>query len=349
MRVYWELTRACDLACRHCRAEAMAGRDAGELDTAEAFRFLEALTGFGRPFPHLVLTGGDPLKRPDFWEILERGAAIGLDLSVAPSGTPLLTAEVIHRLKSAGVQAMSLSLDGSDPERHDGLRGVPGTFERTVAIARTAAEAAIPVQINTLATAETRDDLPAIGDLVGQLGAARWSLFFLIQVGRGRVLGPMAAVECERVLEWLWERAGQAPYVITTTEAPHYRRVVLQRMRAAGRRSSEGEPLRRGFGIRDGNGIMFVGHTGEVTPSGFLPLVVGNVRVTSPVTLYRESPLFRALRRPEGFGRRCGRCEYREVCGGSRARAYAATGDPLEDDPLCPYEPLALRGAALAV
>jgi radical SAM protein len=341
LRIYWELTRACDLACRHCRAEAIPRRDPRELSTAEGRCFLEALLDFGPRRPHVILTGGDPLKRPDFWELLEHGVARGLDLSVAPSGTPGLTPEVISRLKQSGVQAISLSLDGSTAGRHDGFRGVPGCFTQTVAAARLAVEAGIPFQINSLVSAETLADLPEIAELVGRLGAARWSLFFLIQVGRGRVLGQLTPTECELLLVWLWERSQEVSFQITTTEAPHYRRVALQLMRAERwqREDIRRSPIRRGFGIRDGNGIMFVSHTGEVQPSGFLPLVAGNVRTVSPVKLYREAPLFRRLRQPERFDGRCGRCEFRAVCGGSRARAYAASGNPLGEDPLCRYQP----------
>ncbi len=341
LRVYWELTRACDLACRHCRAEAIPWQDPRELSTAEGQRLLEGLAAFGRPAPHVVLTGGDPLKRPDFWDLLEHGATLGLPLSVAPSATRALTPEVMRRFKRTGVEAISLSLDGSDPLRHDEFRGVPGCFGWTMDAARAAAAEGIPFQVNTLVTAETRDDLPAIAEAVARMGAARWSLFFLIQVGRGRALGQLTPEACEQLMVWLWERSHDAPFVITTTEAPHYRRVVLERGRAERSDGAEARQhaFRRGFGIRDGNGIMFVSHTGEIHPSGFLPLVAGNVRITSPVNLYRESPLFRCLRQPKCFGGRCGRCEFREICGGSRARAYAASGDPFGADPLCVYEP----------
>jgi radical SAM protein len=346
LRVYWELTRACDLACRHCRAEAIPRQDPRELSTAEGRRLLEGLAAFGRPAPHVVLTGGDPLKRPDFWTLLEHGAALGLGLSVAPSATRALSREAMRRFKGAGVEAISLSLDGSDPARHDRFRGVPGCFGWTVEAGASAAAAGLPFQVNTLVTAETRDDLPAIAGTVARMGAARWSLFFLIQVGRGRALGQLAPDACEQLMGWLWERAQDAPFVLTTTEAPHYRRVALQRARAGrGAGAEAGQPaFRRGFGVRDGNGVMFVSHAGEVQPSGFLPLVAGNVRAEHPVALYRESPLFRRLREPERFGGRCGRCEFREICGGSRARAYAASGDPFGEDPLCPYQPARGRG-----
>lgn len=340
-RVYWELTRACDLACRHCRAEAIPGRDPRELTTDEGRRLLEALRESGGAGPSVVLTGGDPLKRPDFWDLLAHGVGLGLDVAVAPSGTSLLTPEAVGRLKQAGVRAMSLSLDGSDPARHDGFRGVAGCFARTIEAARAAVDAGISLQVNTLVTADSLGDLPRILELVRGLGAARWSLFFLIQVGRGHDLQQLTPLACERLLAWLWARSREGGCQVTATEAPHYRRVALQAMRGEGRRAGGGRAngLRHGFGIRDGNGIMFVSHVGEVQPSGFLPLVAGSVRATHPVEIYRNAPLFRRLREPDGFHGRCGRCEFRQVCGGSRARAYAATGDPVGEDPLCLYEP----------
>jgi MoaA/NifB/PqqE/SkfB family radical SAM enzyme len=264
---------------------------------------------------------------------------------VAPSATPLLNAGIIARLKTAGVEAISLSLDGSDAARHDALRRIDGCFDRTLVAARASAAVGLPFQVNTLVSEETLDDLPAIHRLATELRAARWSLFFLVAVGRGAVLKPITAEACEELFERLLDLrdggdAGRGP-IVTTTEAPHFRRVVLERARRAGR----GEAALRqghmghGAGIRDGNGIMFISHTGEVHPSGFLPLAAGDARTADPVALYRDSDLFRALRRPDLLTGRCGRCEYAESCGGSRARAFAATGDPMAEDPLCSYEP----------
>lgn len=340
VRVYWELTRACDLACRHCRADAIPVPDPAELTPGEGAALVDALAGFGPPAPALVLTGGDPLKRPDLWELLALAAGRGFAVALAPSATALLTPGAIGRLREAGVGALSLSLDGADAASHDGLRGVPGCFARTLAAARTAAAVGLEVQINTLVSAETAPQLPAIASRVAALGAGRWSLFFLVPVGRGQLLQPLDPARAEAVLEWLAALAEGSPFAVSTTEAPHYRRVVLQRRRAAGWQRPLGA-LRRPFGIRDGNGLLFVSHTGDVQPSGFLPLSAGNVRTASPVELYRTAPLFRALRDPATFRGRCGRCEYRTVCGGSRARAYATSGDPLGEDPLCPYQPAA--------
>lgn len=338
-RVYWEVTRACDLACRHCRAEAAPEADPLELTPAEGRRLLDALARFGDPLPHLVLTGGDPLKRADLFPLIEAGRALGFAVSVAPSGTPLLTADEIRRLRAAGVEAISLSLDGADAAHHDNLRGVPGCFLRTVTAARECAAAGLPFQVNTLVSEETLDELPAIHRLAAGLGALRWSLFFLVAVGRGSVLRPITAEACERLFEQLLDLARTPGPVISTTEAPHFRRVALERARREGHGERPQRAAGHAPGIRDGNGIMFISHTGEVHPSGFLPLSVGNVRTADPVALYREAGLFCALRRADLFGGRCGRCEYRDVCGGSRSRAWASTGNPLAEDPLCRYEP----------
>jgi len=236
---------------------------------------------------------------------------------------------------------MSLSLDGSSPARHDGIRGVLGCFGGTLVGAQRIVKAGIPLQINTLVTAETEPDLEEIAKVVARLGASRWSLFFLVPVGRGRTLRALSARECETTLRWLAARAGAWPFTVTTTEAPHYRRVLIESMVAAGGwgADSRDTAVARSFGIRDGNGVMFIAANGDVMPSGFLPLVSGNVRDGEVVDIYRHASLFRALRAPETFHGRCGVCGFRMVCGGSRARAYAATGDFLAEDPLCAYEP----------
>ena len=338
-RVYWEVTRACDLACRHCRAEAVPAAAAGELSPEEGQRLLRMLAHFGEPRPHLVLTGGDPLKRVDVFRLIETARALGFPVALAPSGTSLLTGEELARIKAAGVSAISLSIDGADPEHHDGLRGVSGCFDRTIGAAHACATLGLPFQINTLVSEETLDQLPAIHRLAVDLTAVRWSLFFLVTVGRGSVLSPITAEACDRLFEQLLELAALPGLTITTTEAPHFRRVAMARLRRGGDVARPSQGLGHAAGIRDGNGIMFISHTGEVQPSGFLPLSAGNIKAADPVALYRHSDLFQALRRAEGFGGRCGRCEYRDACGGSRARAWAATGDPLGEDPLCSYEP----------
>jgi radical SAM protein len=338
LRVYWELTRACDLACRHCRAEAVRERAGDELTTDECERVLAALARADGPAPHVIFTGGDPLKRPDLLHLVAACAARGLPVSVAPSATLSLTHDAVQALKEAGVSAMSLSIDGPSAAHHDGVRGVLGCFGWTLAAAQRIVAAGIPLQINTLVSRETEPQLDETAKLVARLGASRWSLFFLIGVGRGRALGSLSATDCERTLRWLARNAPRWPFVTTTTEAPHFRRVMLQTAHAEG--ESNGQAQRaRGFGIRDGNGIMFIAANGEVTPSGFLPLSAGNVRAHDPLALYREAELFRTLRRPDLLEGRCGVCGFRHICGGSRARAWAATGNVLAEDPLCAWQP----------
>ncbi len=344
MIVYWELTNACGLACRHCRATAMPDPAPGELSTAEALRVLDDLAGFGSPLPHVVMTGGDPLRRADLKLLIAEANARGIGVSLAPAVTGLLTFERLAELAADGVQAISLSLDGSDADRHDGLRGVAGTFDATMTALGWAAELGLPVQVNTLVTATTAADLPAIYELLSTRTLLRWSLFFLISVGRGTELTELTPGEAEKLMGWLLRISREAPFQVKTTEATHYRRIAARSLQQAGMTSEQIEkhPMARGFGIRDGNGIVFISHTGDVTPSGFLPLAVGNVRQTPIVELYREHPTMVALREPSGFAGRCGICEYNRWCGGSRARAYAWTGNALESDPLCPYVP---RGA----
>jgi radical SAM protein len=339
-RVYWELTRACDLACRHCRATAERERAPDELTTDECRAVLRDLAA-ADPRPHVVLTGGDPLKRRDLLALVREGAGLGLGMAVAPSATVGLTTDAVRALRCAGVEAMSLSLDGPSPARHDAVRGVLGCFGWTLVAARRIVAAGIPLQVNTLVTDDTERELEDLAGLVARLGATRWSLFFLVPVGRGRALRSPGAAEAERILRWLARRAGTFPFVATTTEAPHFRRVVIEAMRAAGLGGDEirRAPVARSFGIRDGNGVMFIAANGDVTPSGFLPLAAGNVRRAGPLRIYRESPLFRLLRATDRFRGRCGVCQYRVLCGGSRARAFAATGDVLGEDPLCAFEP----------
>lgn len=343
MLLYWELTRACGLACRHCRAEAVELRSPLELTTDEALGVLDSIAGFGRPGPHIVFTGGDPLRRPDLQTLVRGATERGIGSSLAPSATGELTREVLERLRDAGIQAISLSLDGSDPERHDGFRGVGGTYDTTIRAAHMAHEVGLPLQVNTLVTSETAADLPAIYERLLDLRIMRWSLFFLISVGRGAALQEVSPGESERLFAWLYDLQASAPFAIKTTEAMHYRRVAIRRMEKAGLapEAIATTSVGRGFGVRDGNGIVFVAHDGTVYPSGFLPLACGSVRETDIVTLYREQETFRALRDVDAFGGRCGRCEYAAICGGSRARAFAWTGDVLSADPLCPYVPAA--------
>jgi len=343
LNVYWEMTQACALACRHCRMEAMPSADPMQLTFDEGVDFLRQIPGFGNPLPHLILTGGDPLARTDLFELIGEARRLGIGASITPAATPALTRDVLARLKEHSVEGLGLSLDGSNSERHDSIRGVSGTFDRSIQAMRWAQELGMPLQVNTLVSVETAGDVPAIYDLLKPLGVARWSLFFLISVGRGKVLQPLSPEDAETLMAWVYRTSDQAPFIVATTEAPSYRRVVLERMRAEGKTGEQikRSPAARGFGIRDGHGIVFVSHTGDICPAGFLPLPAGNVRTDRLVDVYRNAPLFRALHDPARFADRCGTCEFHTLCGGSRARAFAATGNPLAPDPLCIHEPRA--------
>ncbi len=341
--VYWEATRACELACIHCRADALVRRSPDELTTAEARTLLEQIAGFGGPrLPQLVITGGDPLQRPDLFELIAYGRGLGLSIAVTPAGTARLTPELIAAFGQAGVNSLALSLDGSDAARHDAFRRVAGSYAWTLNAARAIVAAGIPLQVNSMVTADTAADLPALYTTMTGLGITRWALFFLIGTGRGQGLAEVTPKQSERLLNWVWglAEAPATPFAIKTTEAHHYRRIAFTKL---ARRSDDAgiaaRPVGRGFGIRDGNGIVFVSHTGEVYPSGFLPLTAGNVRASTLAAVYRDQPLLRRLRDTDQLQGKCGACPFRRICGGSRARAYAATGDPLGSDPLCPYQP----------
>jgi radical SAM protein len=341
--VYWEMTQACGLACKHCRAEAMPNANPRELSTAESKRFLDQLVDFGDPLPHLILTGGDPLSRRDIYELIDYATSLGLEVSITPSATPELTNAAISKLKEQGIQSLGLSLDGSSVERHDAIRAVPGTFERTMEAARHCGQLGLPIQVNTLVAEETADDLPAIYRLLrSSFPVMRWSLFFLISVGRGKALNEVSPDEGEKIMRWVFDLSPHAPFAIKTTEAPSYRRIAIEAMRLAGMAKPEMKQtsVYKGFQIRDGHGIVFVSNLGEIYPSGFLPLHCGNVRTGSLVDVYRNSETFRALHSPDQFHGKCGACEYSHICGGSRARAFAYTGDVLGTDPFCPYEPV---------
>lgn len=361
--VLFELTRACELACRHCRAEACPGAHPDELTTAEVRAVLDDLAALGAPRPIVVLTGGDPFTRSDLTELIAHGSRLGLAMALSPSGTPLATADRLAAARAAGAHTVSFSFDGAGAATHDDFRGVAGSFGWTLDGCRAARAVGLRLQINTTVTAATVAELPGIARLVRDLDAGLWSVFFLVETGRGRQLQALDAEQTEDVLHAL---ADLAPVVaLKTTEAPHYRRVLAQRADAdpAGRGPlyhqlaagfteqlqlsawpPAADPARRRAGrpplaVGDGRGVVFVSHTGEVFPSGFLPVSTGNVRLQPLSRIYAGAWLLQRLRDPMGLGGRCGRCSYRFICGGSRARAFAATGDPLAEDPACPYDP----------
>jgi radical SAM protein len=330
--VIWETTRACSLSCRHCRASAQLQRHPLELNTAGGLRLIEQIA---RARPQLfVLTGGDPMRRTDLKELIAHGTGCGLRVALSPSATPEFVAQNFHELKRLGVARMSLSLDGATRGSHDRFRGVPGTWDWTMKAIAKAADAGLPIQINTTFTRQNLQEFDAFLALLDDIRPVLWSVFQLVPTGRGKTDDLLDADEMEGLFERLADLLPTAPFDIKTTEGYHYRRVVLQRTHdpAALRQRA---PL----GINDGKGFVFISHTGEIYPSGFLPISAGNVRRDELIEVYRHSPLFRQLRNADLLEGKCGRCEFRRICGGSRARAYAMNGSFLGEEPLCSYQP----------
>jgi radical SAM protein len=349
---YYEVTQACDLSCEHCRASAQPLADSAELNHAQSCALLDQVASFPEP-PVVVFTGGDPLKRADLVDLIRHGRELGLQMALTPSATPLATQEALQRCKEAGISCLGLSLDGVDAETHDAFRGWQGSFERTMQILANAKELGLPVQVNTSITRRNVHQVDALADLLAGKEIMMWSVFFLVPVGRGILQERISPQEYEVVFEKLWEQSKRRPFGIKTTEAPHYRRFVMEHgddplggpgHGHAHRRSSR--PRSTPLGVGDGKGVMFVSHIGEIYPAGFLPLVCGRFPQDSVVETYQRHPTFLALRNPDGFGGRCGVCEYRYICGGSRARAYALTGDPLAEEPDCVYMPMDAAVAA---
>jgi radical SAM protein len=342
--VYWETTIACQLACKHCRAEAIACRAPDELSTEEGYRLIDSVKQLGSM---LVLTGGDPLERKDLLDLVRYARGQHVPVAVTPSTTSTLTHDIVATLKELGITTLGVSLDGPNATIHDEFRGVRGTFEHSMNALRWARELEVPVQINTTVTRFTRPHLEALYRLLADTASPpvrRWSLFLLIPTGRGAALGALDATEVDDLFHFAYATSRQAPFHVSTVEAPHYRRYWLEQQQAAGISKEElvQQGGRMGFGIRDGNGVIFVARNGDVFPAGFLPHPkLGNVRVTPLEDLYRTAPALAQLRQMDQLTGKCGRCQYRWVCGGSRARAYATTHDLLGDDPTCTYVPSA--------
>lgn len=352
--VLWEMTRACALACQHCRAKAIKQRNPNELSTEEAFKVLDDLSGFGQPL--IVLTGGDPIQRPDVFAIIERARQMGFTVAMTPSATPSVTRETVRRLKDCGLARLAISLDGPDPQTHDSFRRVPGSFNWSLDILSWAREVDLPIQINTTVCRHNFDRFDEMARLAGELTAVLWSVFFLVPTGRARLDMQISAEEAEEVMLKMSALATSAPFDIKSTAGPHFRRLLIQKFAreeagheeavdgaCAGNNIARLKPalrlgaLRSYQSVNDGKGLVFISDTGDILPSGFLPIVAGNVRNDSVVSVYREHPLFTSLRNPSMLKGKCGACRYKAVCGGSRARAYGETGDYLAQDSLCNY------------
>ncbi len=307
--VIWEVTRACALACVHCRADAIARRDARELTTAEGLALIDESASFERR-PLLVLTGGDTMWRKDLVRLVGHAAAVGLTVALTPSGTAAASPRRLTELRDAGLSRVAVSLDGPDPATHDEFRRVRGSYDWTMRIIDTVLALGLPLQINTTVSRQTLPTLRATARRVGDFPLALWAVFFLVQTGRGSRVDQIVPEECEDVLEYLFDLSGRVPFGIKTTEAPHYRRVVWQHQTAAAwaggaeRPRDHGRRLGARRGVNDGNGFVFVDHVGDIYPSGFLPMVRG--KNTSLVTTYRDDGIFRRLREPDALSGRWG-------------------------------------------
>ncbi|HEX7432621.1 MAG TPA: TIGR04053 family radical SAM/SPASM domain-containing protein [Anaerolineaceae bacterium] len=345
--IAWEVTRACAFACVHCRADAQHQADPRQLTTEESFHLIDRMKEFGSPI--LVFTGGDPMMRRDLFDLIAYATQQGLRCSLTPTATALPTPERLLQAKDAGIRRIALSLDAPTAEVHDAFRQVPGSWERTLNILKNAQAVGLSAQVNTTVSTYNVDHLADMVPFIEQVNAVQWSLFFLVPTGRAQIDRMISPQEHERVFNWLYDLSKTSPFDIKVTAAPMYRRVAIQRRKAennggavtfqgAGFQYADGldRPTR---GVSDGNGFLFISHIGEIQPSGFLTVSAGNVRSEDVVDVYRHSELFMNLRDISKIKGKCSVCEYREVCGGQRGRAYGITGDYLESDPACVYEP----------
>ena len=349
--IAWEVTRACAYACVHCRADAMHVRDPQELNTEESLRLIDRIAEFGNN-PILIFTGGDPMMRKDLHELIAFATQKGLRCSLTPTATALPTKERLEKVQDAGVRRIALSLDAPHREIHDDFRQTPGSWLRTMDILHRVKTVGLSVQVNTTVSKHNVDILHEMVPFIQEVNAVQWSVFFLVPTGRALVQNMISAEQHEKVFNWLYDLSQQAPFDIKSTAAPMYRHVAIERKRAeqggdkpvtfqgAGFQYADGlnRPTK---GVNDGNGFLFISHIGDIQPSGFLPITAGNVRSDDVVDVYRNSSLFKDLRDATKLKGRCGVCEYRDVCGGQRGRAYGVTGDYLETDPACAYTPKA--------
>lgn len=348
--VIWEVTQACDLACKHCRASAKRFSNMYELDFKQGKKLLKDISGFGKPL--FIITGGDPAKRNDIFKIIESASEFGLRTAMTPSATPLITMEFIGNCKKSGLQRFAVSLDGSNPEIHDSFRGTAGSYNKTMEIIKWSNELEIGLQINTTVTKFNIDDIEKIVQLISGLNIVMWSVFFLVPVGRGKIKDEVTAEEYENIFNRLYDLSQNVKFDIKTTAAPHYRRVIMQR-KAKENAGIYNDFYTSGFGIHfekdnigrsmqgvnEGKGFVFISHTGEIYPSGFLPVSAGNVKTDDIADIYRNHVIFKTIRNYDLLKGKCGVCEFKKFCGGSRARAYGVTGDYMESEPYCAYIP----------
>ncbi len=346
--IAWESTRACRFACVHCRADAQTEPDPRQLTTEEAYRLVDEIAEFAKPL--FIISGGDPLLRSDIFDVAARADKAGLRVVMSPSGSRI-SPETVRRMSESGVKMVSISLDGSNPQVHDGFRKVPGSFDMVASTLNVLRECGMPFQINTTVTQHNLDDLPLIRDVAVRLGASAWDIFMLVPTGRAGVKMEVTAEEYEGTLSKVYGWNRSSPIPIKMTCAPHYMRIIAQSERSgepvvkAGDRVHGRRPSSRlgGRGCMAGNGFCFVSNVGKVYGCGFLQLEAGDIRQEGFRKLYQESPLFQTLRNYELLDGRCGVCEYKTVCGGCRARALGASQNFLGEEPYCTYIPALKR------
>jgi heme b synthase len=338
--VAWETTRNCNLNCVHCRAAATCGPYSDELDTKAAYALLDQIAEVAKPI--IILTGGEPLLRKDIFDIARYGNAKGMRMVMAPNGT-LVTAEIAHKMVDAGIQRISISLDGSTAESHDKFRGVEGAYQGALQGIENAKAAGIDFQINTTITKTNLDQIPVILKLAESLGAVAHHIFLLVPTGRGKYIvdQEIDAREYEETLNWFYDQREKTSLQLKATCAPHYYRILRQRARKDGQAvtfETHGlDAVTRG--CLAGTGFCFISHRGIVQPCGFLDLNCGDITRQTFGEIWRGSTHFQQLRNFDGLKDKCGACEYRRVCGGCRARAFEATGDYMAEEPLCKYQP----------
>ncbi|WP_188206326.1 TIGR04053 family radical SAM/SPASM domain-containing protein [Alkalibacillus aidingensis] len=355
--VIWELTRACQLKCLHCRAEAQHHRHPLEISFEEGKGIVDEIVKMD--YPILVFTGGDPLERDDVFDIASYAIEKGVRVSMTPSATPNVTKDVMQKAKDIGLSRWAFSIDGHNKEVHDYFRGTEGSFDLTLKSIEHLKSLEMPLQINTVISKYNVDYLEEMAQLMEELECVLWSVFFLVPTGRGKESDMISPAEHEKVLRWLYQKSKEVPFDIKTTAAQHYRRVVIQQKMRENKQRPDiidyQDSLMSGNldqvdglgrapkGVNDGNGFLFISHIGDVYPSGLLPVKAGNIRQTPLSEIYRESEVFKQLRDPDSYKGKCGVCEFRHICGGSRSRAYHATGDYMESEPYCVYIPKAMR------
>jgi heme b synthase len=341
--VAWEITRNCNLSCIHCRASATNGPYQGELDTAACFRLLDQIAEVGAPI--VILTGGEPLLRSDIFEVATYGTSKGLKMVMAPNGT-LITPENAQQMAASGIKRISISLDGATREKHDRFRGIDGAYDGALHGIVNAKAAGIEFQINTTITQTNLDEIPKIQELAVSLGAVAHHIFLLVPTGRGKYIADTAidAETYESTLNWFYDQREKTPLQLKATCAPHYYRILRQRAKKDGKTvtfQTHGlDAVSRG--CLGGTGFCFISHVGIVQPCGFLQLNCGDITNASFSEIWNTSEIFLSLRDYDKLTGKCGKCEYRKVCGGCRARAFEATGDYLSEEPLCLYQPSAI-------